>query len=296
MKLVERAEVLCEAGDLAGFQGDMAVARSLLEQAVELARELSDRQTLALALSRLAWVRVEHGLDAEGSVALGEEGVSVARALGDPWVLAETLNNMAGVSNDQTYIVPRLEESLELRRSIGDVTGVADSLNNLGFAAILAGDYRTALGYLEESLGMARRLEDRQHIALAQGNLGLVFIFERDPVLAGPLFRENLQLCWEIGDRRIAQEALMGLAGVAALQGEWDRAAWLAGASSGLAAEGELQAHSLEARIDEEYLSAARDALGPDGYVERFRRGRDATFEEAVGEALVEVDAGRPDV
>jgi hypothetical protein len=260
----------------------MADARSLLERAVELARELSDRRTLALALSRLAWVRVEHGLDVEVSVALGEEGVREARELADPWVLAEALNNMAGVSDDEAYIVPRLEESLSLRRSLGDITGVADSLNNLGFAAILAGDYRTAFVHVEESLAIARGLDDLQHIALAQGNLGLVHLFEGEPDLATPVLRHNVQLCWEIGDRRCAQESVMALAGVAALQGEWERAAWLAGASSGLGAEGQLQAGGALARIDREYLGAAREALGPDGFEAILRRGAAATFEEAV--------------
>jgi predicted ATPase len=282
MKLSERAAVLCDAGDLMGFVGDMAVARSLLEEAVELARELSDRRTLALALSRLAWVRVEHGLDVPSSLALGEEGVRLARELGDPWVLAEALNNMAGVSNDRDTIEPFLLESLALRRAIGDITGVADSLNNLGFAAILGGDYQAAAGYVEESLAIALRLDDRQHIALAQGNLGLVHLFDRDPDLALPVLQRNVRLCWEIGDRRIAQEGLLGLAGVASLRGEWERAAWLAGASMRLGAEGELQAHDAEGRIERELLSAAREALGAEGYDAILRRGQAASFEDAV--------------
>jgi predicted ATPase len=295
MRVPERAEVLSAAGNLTGFQGEMGVSLSLLEEAVGLARDVGDRRTLALALSRLAWVRVEHGLDSEGSWTLGEEGVSVARDLGDRWVLAETLNNASGVHQGERS-VPLLEESLELRRALADITGIADALNNLGWVAIVGEDYQKALGYLDESLELANRLHDRQHVALAQGNLGLVHLFEGDISGAEQLFRDNLRLCWEMGDRRVAQEALSGLAGVAASQGEWDRAAWLAGSSTGLAAEGEIIPNDAEVRIYERFLSDARRGLGDTRYEERLRRGSAATFEEAVGEALGDRDAERPGV
>jgi len=292
MKVAERAEVLAAAGNLAGFQGEMGVSRSFLEEAVALARDVGDRRTLALALSRLAWVQVEHGLDPDGSWTLGEEGVRVARDLGDRWVLAEALNNVAGVSQGEPSIL-LLEESLELRRALADITGIADALNNLGWVAILGEDYRKALGYLDESLELANRLNDRQHVALAQGNLGLVHLFEGDISRAEQFFRDNLRLCWEMGDRRIAEEGLSGLAGVAASKSEWDRAAWLAGSSTGLAAEGEIVPNDAEVRIYERFLSDARRALGDARYEERFRRGSAATFEEAVGEALGDRDAER---
>jgi tetratricopeptide (TPR) repeat protein len=163
---------------------------------------------------------------------------------------------------------------------------MADALNNLGWVAILGEDYQKALGYLEESLELAHRLRDRQHVALAQGNLGLVHLFEGNILRAEQFFCDNLRLCWEIGDRRVAQEGLSGLAGVAASQGEWDRAAWLAGASTGLAAEGEIVSNDAEVRIDERFLSHARRALGDARYEESLSRGRAAKFEEAVGTAL----------
>jgi tetratricopeptide (TPR) repeat protein len=293
MRVPERAEVLFATGDLAGFQGHMAASRSLLEEAVELAREVGDRRTLALALGRLAWVRIEHGLDHQGSEAFAEEALRIARELGDRWVLAETLNNVAGAfaMASGPGAVELLEENLELRRAMGDVTGVADALNNLGWEAITGEDYATALEYLDESLALATRLEDRQHIALAQGNLGLVHLFGGDLQSADRLFRDNLRLCWEIGDRRIAQEGLSGLAGVAAVHRDWERAAWLAGASAGLADEGELVSNPAQERIDERFLVEARGSLGDGRYGDMFRRGRAAPFEEAVHTALADVPA-----
>jgi non-specific serine/threonine protein kinase len=292
LKLAERAEVLFAAGDLAGFQGEMATSLSFLEHAVELARHLDERRILALALTRLAWVRVEHGLDLEESLALGEEGVRVARDLNDPGVLAESLRNASAVPDregDPPRVIPELEESLALRRSIEDVTGVADSLLNLGWDAIVSEDYAKARGYLVESLDIANRFDDRQLIALAQGNLGLVELFDGDPVRADELLLANLRLCLEIGDRRLAEEALAGLAGAAARRSGWDRAAWLAGARARLAEENAILPSEVHERSDERYLIEARRALGEAAYEARFERGRAATFEEAMAYALGEL-------
>jgi predicted ATPase len=298
MRVSERARALLAAGNLAAFQGEMAVSRSLLEQAVELAREVNDPGTLALALSCLAWVAGEQGLDVAQSVALGKEGVSVARDLGEPWVLAESLTNLAaglhsGLASNLSFAegLVLFEEGLDLRRSIRDATSIADSLNNLGFGSILGEDYPKAFAYLQESLQRARRLNDKPQIVLARDNLALAHLFDGNPGLADELFRENLRLCWEIGDRRVGREALMGLAGGAAVRGEWVRAAWLAGASTGLATEGAPHRNDAEVRVDERYLSDAREALSPGSFEASFELGGVATFEEAVSYALGESGA-----
>ena len=89
MRIRERARALFEAGGLSGFQGEIGTSRARLEQALELAGDVGDRRTVARASARLAWVQVQHGLDVDRAVALGEEGLSAARELGDPWVLAK---------------------------------------------------------------------------------------------------------------------------------------------------------------------------------------------------------------
>ena len=75
----ERGQVLAAAGILHLFLGELASSRSLLEEAVELAREVGDRRTLALAMGRLGWARAAQGLHDEHTFALGEEAVGDAR-------------------------------------------------------------------------------------------------------------------------------------------------------------------------------------------------------------------------
>ena len=285
----ERAELLFAAGSLTAFQGRTEPAQALLEEAVHLARKVDDRRILARALVRLAWVCLVRGENRDASIALGEEGVGLARELDDPWVLAETTNDLAEVFGDISHssrAVALLQESLQLRRSIAYVPGIAASLSNLGWQALLGEDYGTAITHLEESLELARRLEQRPLMLMIQDNLAVALLLDGDPVAAAPLFRENLRVCREMDDKRVAEEVLIGLAGVAGAQRDWRRAAWLAGAAAALAAQLELSPTDVTPRIHARYLSAARQALGEETYDQAYERGRLASFDEAVVYAL----------
>jgi predicted ATPase len=286
----ERAQVLAAAGSLYLFLGQLTSSRSLLEQAVELARDVDDRGTLALAMSHLGWARAAQGQADEDTFALGEEAVSVARGLDDPWVLGETLNDLSCAFAElgpSPRGVSVGEESLQLSRSIGYLPGVANSLINLGWLMVLAEDYATAVRYLHESLEVARVVSQREHAIIAQGNLALAHLFNGETGQAEPLLRETLRLCREIGDRRTGQETLVALAGAAAQTGAWSRAAWLAGASQAQLVELEL-APGIDPRIRERFLPAAREALGHERYEQAFALGRQASFEDAVAYALDE--------
>jgi tetratricopeptide (TPR) repeat protein len=294
VRTLERAQVLVAAGSLHLFLGQLAPSRPLLEQAIELAREVEDRRTLALAMSRLGWVRAAGGRVDEVTASLGEQAIAEARALGDPWVLAETLNDRACAYAEQGYsslAVSLGEESLKLRRSIVYLPGVADSLNNLGFLMLLAEDYPAAVAHLQESLQIGRDLWGRDHAGVAiitRDNLAIALLLNEEPERALGLFQEILDLCLQTGDRRTGQEALIGLAGVAAETHAWGRAAWLAGAAERQMVDLVLSP-GIDPRIRERFLPAARQALGDERYEEEYERGRRASFEDAVAYALNEV-------
>ena len=289
----DRADALAAAGSLHLFLGSLETSRSLLEEAVELAREVEDPRTLSLAMSHLGWARAAQGLDDEETGALGEEAVRAARTLGDPWVLAETLNDLSCAASEgghSSRAVAAGEESLQLCRSIPFLPGVSDSLINLGWLAVLDEDYSTAVRYLQESLDVSRRVSQREHAIIAQGNLALAHLLNEEPEPGERLLRETIRLCREMGDRRTGQEALIGLAGAAVQVGAWSRAAWLAGASEAQLTELEL-APGIDPRIRERYLPAARAALGDARYEQEYERGRRASFDDAVAYALDEVRA-----
>jgi tetratricopeptide (TPR) repeat protein len=275
--------------------GQVTPAESLLEQAVRLSRDIDDQRTLAWALGRLCWAKAVQGQDLDGSLTLGNEAVRIARVAGDPMMLAWTLNDLASTYGEREHsrrAIDLTKESLQLFRSIGYVPGIAETLNNLGWHAILAGDHPAAVAYLKESLKLAHGLSQRLVVTMAQDNLALAHLFGGEPERAERLFRENLRLCRATGDQRIAEEALIGLAGTAAQMREWVRAAWLAGAAAAQRARLNLLPGGVNPLIEDRFLADARGRLGDDGYGEVFERGRQAPLEQAVALALEEAAEG----
>jgi predicted ATPase len=272
--------------------GDLVRSRSLLEHAIELASEIDDPKARASAMSRLCWARAAQNDWSDETFALGEEAVRAVRELGDPMLLAETLNDLSCAYAERGFssrAVSLGEESLRLRRSSTYAPGIADSLINLGWLMVLNEDFSGAVKYLEEGLEVAADIFQKQHAIIARSSLGLAHLMDAEPEPAERLLLETLRLCREVGDRRTGQEALIGLAGVAALTGAWARAAWLAGAAMTQMTESGA-APGLDPRIRERYLPDARRALGRERYEDAYEQGRLASFDLAVAYALGDVN------
>jgi tetratricopeptide (TPR) repeat protein len=218
--------------------------------------------TLALALGKEAWVRVETGRVAEG-VEQAERAVAHAREIGDAWTIAETLND-AGASCDRTDPergLAFMEESLAVRRALGDQVNVADSLNNVGYVQTCLGTYDLAESALEESLQIARQFGDLRHLALISGNLGNVNLFRGDREAARSWYHENLRLSRRIGDKRTCLEALRGLAAIAGAEGEIETAASLAGAVDALHMSFGGTPSRMESMIEDRFIAPIRLAM-----------------------------------
>jgi predicted ATPase/class 3 adenylate cyclase/Tfp pilus assembly protein PilF len=199
-----KARALHGEGTLAYRQGDYSSARSLQEAALELAREVGDKQTAANSLSILANVADDQG-DYPAARALHEESLALKREIGDKRGIATTLSNLGNVAYEQgDYPAARAmyEESLSLRREIGDKWGMEASLGNLGNMAADQGEYAAARAIYEESLALGRELGDKRGIATTLSNLGIVAYEQGDYPAARALHEESLALKREIGDKR----------------------------------------------------------------------------------------------
>ena len=67
-----------------------------------------------------------------------------------------------------------LEQGLAIARQVGDQHLLVPTLATLGFIARAEGDYATARRALEEALTLGRALGDNYHIAMALHHLGLL--------------------------------------------------------------------------------------------------------------------------
>jgi hypothetical protein len=172
-----RAKALFGAGALASFQGDIAAARSRLEESAALWREVGDKRWLALTLTYgggLGWVTLfERRL--EVAHALFAEGATIWRELNDKWGLAFSLWGLGAAvrRDDPAAAHPILEESVALFREVGDKKGLANVLNQLGTVTWSQGDLAQAIVHYAEGLAIGRELGDKILIAMTLSGLGM---------------------------------------------------------------------------------------------------------------------------
>jgi non-specific serine/threonine protein kinase len=135
-----RARALFAIGDLvaallaAEVRFELRAASELVEQALDMARDLDDRKLVAEALACLSWVAHLEGESAE-AVRLAEQAAETARAVGDPRVIGEALSSLASAE-------PTLEGKRELRlealacfRQAGDALSTCRQVQALGMIA-----------------------------------------------------------------------------------------------------------------------------------------------------------------
>jgi uncharacterized protein HemY len=159
--------------------GDYQLAKSRLEEALALSRELGDTRSIGFELSGL------------GEVALRQDEIPRAKRL--------------------------LEESLELRRQLGNKWGVGVSLGTLGWAAMREGNWTGAVARLSESLDVRQEIGDKSGCAWCLERLAEVALAQGQAVKGAHLFgaatglRESIHSVIDPVDRPAYESSLNSL-------------------------------------------------------------------------------------
>ena len=231
-----RARALFAAGVLAGEQGDYASADALIRESLDIARQLRDKQGVAVSLNALAVFARDRG-DAALAHSLFEESLVPWRELGDQKAVARSLSNLANVvklQGDYPRARSLYAECLSIFQGLGDQTGVAWSLNYQGDVARDQGDSAAARTLYEQGLAIFRQLGDRWGIAGTLADLGSLAREQRDCPAAHSLYRESLKIFQELEHKRGIARLLECFACTAAAQLEAERSLRLAGAAAAL--------------------------------------------------------------
>lgn len=200
---VARSRGLSDAGQICYFMGRYGEARTLLEQSLQMVRELAlkPRQLTVLQILSMA----EFGMgEAERAVERGEEALALAAQLAQPRMLAASLNNLA-----------------QLYRA--------------------SGRHADALGLYGRALEIARGLDDAETVAITQLNRAMALIASGDGESALPLIEEARALAETTGSRALGQSLLEVAAGLAAARGHWAECAAFFGAAEAQAARSGLR-------------------------------------------------------
>ena len=126
---------------------------------------------------------------------------------------------------------------------------------------------------------------DTANIARSLFNRGAVDLMLGDHAAADRRFREALVLAGETGDKEDLAWCLEGLASVAAVAGDGERAATLHGVAGALLAEMGAEFKPFERQLHETTEERARALCGPDAFASARERGASLPLAEGLAVA-----------
>ncbi|MHB8577108.1 MAG: tetratricopeptide repeat protein [Dehalococcoidia bacterium] len=258
-----RATALLGAGILAKEQSDYAAARTALQDALGVYRDLGDEPGVAECLAGLGRVAEDQG----GYAAAGpfyREALAIYRGLDDAMGIGRMTNNvglLAMGSGDLDGAQSLFTESHTALERLGDRAGMASALNNLGLITCLQGELRRALQYGDQALQRSREVGSVRGIALTLANQGRWLASAGEVATAMPMLEEALAMQRRHGDRRSTAWTILWLAFPALLHGEIDRAADLYSEGLALARELKLPHVIAGSQLGQGLVAAARREL-----------------------------------
>ncbi|HET9937185.1 MAG TPA: BTAD domain-containing putative transcriptional regulator [Gaiella sp.] len=267
-------------------RGYLSEGRGRLDEALADGDELP-----AQLLRRAHTASAAHALlqgDYAAATRSSEAALEAARRDGEPRFVANALSNLGAIvlaAGDPDRAAAALEEAVELARDVGDTRIAALAINNLGDVALTTGDYRRARPLFEESHELLVARGDTANIARSLFNRGAVDLMLGDHVAADGRFRDALVLADETGDKEDLAWCLEGLASVAAVAGDGERAATLLGVAGALLAEMGAEFKPFERQLHETTEERARALCGPEEYVSARERGAALSLADGLGVA-----------
>jgi tetratricopeptide (TPR) repeat protein len=141
------SHVLTEVGYAVYLEGDLPHARSLLEEALAIRRELEDRRGIAWALTHLAEV-ADAQRDPPAASAYLEEAMAVWHPLGFQYAIAWSLHKQGRITQhrgDLGAAQTCFAESLSMWQELENKHGITECLEGLAAAAAEEGGYHHPL-------------------------------------------------------------------------------------------------------------------------------------------------------
>ena len=283
-----RARALFAAGELARYQSDYGAAVALLTESEALFQELGDSLGRALVLQGMAYV-AQHQSDWGRARTLWEQVLPVFRAHGEDWRTGLALDGLGYVllnQGDAERAEQLFAEGLCFYRRVGDKGAIADSLTLSATVALQRGDLARARVLCTEGILLHREIGHKHGLAWALRLQGSITHELGDYDQAEANIAESLQVRYELQDAHGSAWSLEGLAELATVRGEPERAARLWGAAEALREAIGLPGPADDRVRYERSLAAARAQTSPDRFTAAWAEGRGMSLDAAVTYAL----------
>jgi predicted ATPase len=248
-----RWKLLSMAGNLARYQGDYETARRLYEEGLSDGHSVHDLREVSLSCRGLGGLALDQG-DYSSARRFAEEALAAARQSNDQFGIARSINMMGDLARAQgedAAARPLYEEAIAISRQLGNKYAIANILTNLGTAEFGDGNYTGAYLHFTEGLTMHR-----------ESGGGIV------------------------GDKISISYLLDGLAALAALRGETELAATVAGAAEYQRESINYNVEPAERRFRDAYIASLRTMLSQEDFSRAYEQGRKLKLDECVSLAL----------
>ncbi len=283
VSLARRASAMYWDGRLALSQGRYADAEWRLAVALQAARDAGQPAVESAALVALGRRAVL--VAAPDAASICDAAVAAASQTSDPILLADALLAQAGAcerAEEWERAGVLAAQARALYREAGDPYGAATALAEQGWYDMVHGRFDASERHLAEALELRRRQGDDRRLVEPLIDHAWLLLARNRHDEAADAFMECLSLARHVDDQFNLGEALAGLSTHDALQGRWDDAARLAGASDAVHQRIEAPPWQTVTAMQERALAPARAALGDDRYAVLLGQGRQLSAEDSV--------------
>ena len=221
--------------------------------------------------------------DQDEATRLYERALEIERKSNNHSAVARILIMLGFTSTDPSDAqIEITEEGLALAREIGDSSEVAHGLNVLGEIYKMQGRYEKARQVYEEALPITRQTGHRVREAMLLDNLGLVAFMQDDLEQAKERQLECYELALETGDDYMIAHGLAFGGGILGAAGQPERGARLlgAGAAQGAAIGSRIQPS--DQPVYDKLVATVRDQLDDETFDRLWAEGEALSLEEAI--------------
>jgi tetratricopeptide (TPR) repeat protein len=256
-----------------------------LEEAASLYQEMGESWKRGRCLTQLARISTVQG-KYEQAQGLLEQSLEIYRALGDKerlgWVLYLQARLLFLSGRDPTAARSLTEQSLKLLGEIDNPWSRAYPLVLFGQITLQQDGHAQARDLFEEGSGSFKEAGDQSGMADALIGVASVATMLGDFVAARDLYMESFQIIQRIQYKELIPSCLQGLAAVAAEQGELVWAAHLWGAAEALREAIGTPIPPVYRLGYERAVAKARAQLGNVTFARAWSEGRTMTPEQAM--------------
>jgi predicted ATPase/DNA-binding XRE family transcriptional regulator len=282
------ANTLDNAAMPAMLRGALSDAQRYLETALRLWQQMGHAHNLAQTRGNLGVIAMVAGHYDEAVLKL-EQALAHWLQAGSSHQAAVILYNLgviAGWQGATVHMAQRFTEAFEMYQSLNNRNGAAQVLALHAYFLVAAGELPRAEALCAQSLALSRRLNDEFQIAVGTGVSARIALTKGKTEEARILFADALRVFSEQGRQEFGLYCLEGLAHIAAITQQPERAAHLLAAVSGIRLRTGIAEPASERERNRSALNQAQGMLESEVYERICAEGSGMSFDQTAAYAL----------